>query len=135
MPYTLDQIREIRSKITPGEWKNVRGGGHPVGIICDINGEPWDITDDTQFLAAAPAIIDQLLEEVVWLKKLKDSTPNPSYSMEGARELFKQEREALKRKIFEIQINFLPPKDCSNIGEYISGYRSALSDILALFEE
>lgn len=90
MPYTLKQIKELREKITPGQWRVVEQ------LPCGIDYEEKDLSivndanrliidsgiegdagvckeDDAYFIVAAPSIIDQLLlERRIWRQKVED---------------------------------------------------------------
>ncbi len=57
----LEEIRKRAEAATEGPWQNVRPGGIPPGIVCDIKGKPWDITDDAEFISHARSDIPWLL--------------------------------------------------------------------------
>lgn len=40
----MTRLKEARKEAA--KWENVRPGGVPPGIVCDIDGESWDITDE-----------------------------------------------------------------------------------------
>ena len=44
---------ERAKKATQRALENVRAGGVPPGIVCDIGDEAWDVTDDAELFAHA----------------------------------------------------------------------------------
>ena len=71
MTYTTEQIKEMLAEITPGEWEcsesfytlfvGVKGKNTSVYQVLD--GELYIKDEDARFIAAAPAIVRQLLAE------------------------------------------------------------------------
>lgn len=67
----LDQIRQRRSRITPGAWQWIMKHGHPVFLIAEhgtyeekileVFDEGELLNQDADFIASAPADIDTLL--------------------------------------------------------------------------
>ncbi len=55
----LPAIKKLCEAATGGPWENVRG--IEGGIVCDIDGEAWDITDDAEFIAQARTLVPQLV--------------------------------------------------------------------------
>lgn len=118
MPYTISQIREMQKSIhhfaetVPGEIPYVEIDGHE----CS--------EQESNFIAAAPAIIDQLLLEVEASRLWGKCGLQGLFEIEIRRE----ERETLKKKIEEMI------EEDKKFTEGVYGCKR-LRDVLALFEE
>lgn len=101
MTYTTEQIKEMLAKITPGEWIAARRSIYlgDIGKICDA-GEHTQ--DDADFIAAAPTIVRQLLEEIEDLQKMEQVQKDNSRAQFKAME---QENSILRQKIEELEKN------------------------------
>lgn len=71
MTFTLDEIKKLRAGITPGEWwiELTGFGAYVVNPPVTAAGEDKPVgsvskQEDAKFIAASPAIVDQLVEQV-----------------------------------------------------------------------
>lgn len=76
MEYTHEQIRELLKKITPGEWVVGKDDPTKSNEVAYVRGlQIWGkhaaiaCKDDAAFIAAAPSIVRQLLEENASLRE------------------------------------------------------------------
>lgn len=66
---------ETEARVEAATWENVRPGGVPPGIVCDIAGESWDITDEIN-----PVLHDLLAQ----LKEAREGWMSPEVREQAA---------------------------------------------------
>ena len=93
MPITIEQIKELMEKATPGKWKpyycSYSGEwGNTSG--CGINGKRWDHSyeechhpverGDLEFIAALPEIAQLCLDQAEEIERLKLTIRGKTFS-------------------------------------------------------